>query len=168
MLEVCFGSARSLAFRLCRRAMDLPDAVVARTISCLARRYVQVCFSITDMIPNASDREHEDQSAVASDEESGDSATREFLFGSWVPCGATSESWCPGSIHAAQPYQTSYPSILQWLRTLLGSCVQFGLCIEHMVACCNIKGRRRLVPAFDVFRTSFACKQPTLQSGLRR
>ena len=80
MLEVCFGSARSLAFRLCRRAMDLPDAVVARTISCLARRYVQVCFSITDMIPNASDREHEDQSAVASDEESGDSATREFLF----------------------------------------------------------------------------------------
>ena len=60
--------------------MDLPDAMVAGKISCLARRYVQVCFSITDMILTVSDSEHEDQSAVASDEESGDSATREFLF----------------------------------------------------------------------------------------
>ena len=59
--------------------MDFPDSVLAG-MAALSRPFVQLSFSIPHAFINVSDEPAANSAAVSSNEDSPDSATREFLF----------------------------------------------------------------------------------------
>ena len=60
--------------------MDFPDSALAGIAAFLPRRFAQLSFSISHAFVNVSDEPETNSTAVSSNEDSPDSATREFLF----------------------------------------------------------------------------------------
>ena len=60
--------------------MEIPDFVVAATVTYLARRFIQISFSIPHAFDSEPSDEPENHAAVTSSEDSTDSASQVFLF----------------------------------------------------------------------------------------
>ena len=64
--------------------MEIPDFVLAATVTYLARRFTQISFSIPYAFDAEPRDEPENHSAVTSSEDSTDSASQAFLFADYV------------------------------------------------------------------------------------